>query len=107
MKNLPSFLDFEASSLASASYTIEVAWSVAHGSIESHLISPKGIDKWRDWSFKSQELHGITREELITHGKPPSWVCRRMNECLVGRVVYTEDPAYDGSTLKFVCIACT
>lgn len=100
MKDIPSFLDFEASSLGSASFPIEVAWNLSDGSIESHLISPKGIDKWRDWSFKSQELHGISREELIVNGKPPSWICHRMNECLSGKVVYTEDPDYDGTWLS-------
>ncbi|MBI2486196.1 MAG: hypothetical protein HYW01_04405 [Deltaproteobacteria bacterium] len=100
MKDIPSFLDFQPSRLASVSYPIEVAWNYADSSIESHLISPRGIYKWTDWSFKSQDLHGITKEELIVHGKPPSWICRQMNECFSGKVVYTEDPDYDGMWLS-------
>jgi hypothetical protein len=110
---LPSFLDFEASSLTSDSYPIEVAWSLADGSVESHLISPAGIDTWEDWSLISQQVHGITREELLGHGKTPAWVCARMNEQLAGQAVYTDNPAYDrmwlgklfsvvkGSSLRF------
>src|SRR5947209_5891700 len=50
MDTLPPFLDFEASSLRSASYPIEVAWSHPDGSIESHLISPAGLGRCTDWS---------------------------------------------------------
>lgn len=99
MKDVPTFLDFEASSLASASYPIEVAWNLPNGSIESHLISPEGVSKWTDWSLKAQEIHGISRNELSTHGKTPAWVCRRMNEQLAARTVYTDAPDYDGMWL--------
>lgn len=96
---LPSFLDFEASSLSSNSYPIEVGWSLADGSIESHLISPAGLDKWDDWSRLSESVHGISRSELLAHGKSPDWVCRRMNQQLSGQIVYTDSPAYDGMWL--------
>lgn len=99
MNQLPSFLDFEASSLASTSYPIEVAWSLPDGSIESHLVSPAGIEKWTDWSILSQHVHGIPHEELLIRGKAPDWICRRMNEQLAGQCVYTDNPLYDGMWL--------
>ena len=40
---IPSFIDFEASSLTVKSYPIEVAWNLEDGTIESHLISPAGV----------------------------------------------------------------
>ena len=106
MKNKPSFLDFEASSLASASYPIEVAWSLADGSIEGHMISPTDVDKWTDWSLEAQEIHGITKKELSAHGKTPAWVCLRMNQQLSGKIVYTDNPDYDGMWLAELFTVC-
>lgn len=96
---MPRFLDFEASSLASGSYPIEVAWSNPDGSIESHLISPSGIERWTDWSVKAEQLHNIRRSRLMAEGKSPDWICRRLNEALDGETVYTDDPDYDGQWL--------
>jgi hypothetical protein len=96
MKEEPSFLDFEASSLTATSYPIEVAWSLPDSSIESHLISPEGIGKWTDWSFEAQNTHRISRQELMVNGQTPAWVCQRMNQQLLGKVVYTDSPYYDG-----------
>lgn len=95
MDAIPCFLDFEASSLASASYPIEVAWTLADGSIESYLISPSGINKWTDWSAKSERLHGITQRQLLAEGQRPAWICQRMNEQLAGKTVYSDEPDYD------------
>ncbi|NEX22383.1 hypothetical protein G3480_19075 [Thiorhodococcus mannitoliphagus] len=96
---MPRFLDFEASSLASGSYPIEVAWSNPDGSIESYLISPASVERWTDWSWKAEQLHGIRRVQLLAEGKSPDWVCRRLNEALDGATVYTDDPDYDGQWL--------
>lgn len=97
---MPIFLDFEASSLASGSYPIEVAWGSSEDSIDSHLISPAGIATWTDWSNAAQQLHGLTREQLLSEGKQPIWVARRMNEQLAGQIVYTDNPDYDGFWLE-------
>jgi hypothetical protein len=94
MDQLPTFIDFEASSLKSASYPIEVAWNDPTGAIEAHLISPAGIDRWMDWSVEAEQLHGIPRATLLTDGKPPSWLCRRMNHQFAGTVVYSDGPEY-------------
>ncbi|MFZ3192544.1 MAG: hypothetical protein WA154_04960 [Moraxellaceae bacterium] len=93
---MPVFLDFEASSLASGSYPIEVAWGSSEDSIESHLISPAAISTWTDWSIVAQQLHCLTREQLLSEGQPPIWVARRMNEQLADQIVYTDNPDYDG-----------
>jgi hypothetical protein len=95
MDPLPIFIDLEASSLSSASYPIEIAWNTPDGTIEAYLISPARIPHWTDWSEKAEQLHGISRAALRTSGKPPSWICRRMNHQLAGTVVYSDDPEYD------------
>lgn len=97
LESPPAFLDFEASSLASASYPIEVAWSLPDpdGVIETHLISPASMERWTDWSPKAERLHGITQALLRAEGKTPTWICQRLNATLAGRTVYTDDPDYD------------
>lgn len=102
----PVFLDFEASSLASASYPIEVAWSLPDGTIESHLISPAGIERWTDWSAQAERLHGISRTQLLAEGQSPAWICRRLNEQLAGQIVYTDAPEYDQTWLDELFSAC-
>lgn len=95
MVMMPTFIDFEASSLSAQSYPIEVAWTLDNGSIESHLISPEGIDGWTDWDVNAQKVHGITREDLIKHGRAPSWVCHRIKEYVIGKTLYSDYPPYD------------
>jgi hypothetical protein len=97
MNPIPTIIDFEASSLASASYPIEVAWNLGE-TIEQHLIAP--IGRWTDWSVKSEALHGISRDDLIAHGESPSRVCERLNQQLAGRVVYSDNPDYDAHWLE-------
>lgn len=95
MTILPLFLDIEASSLASASYPIEIAWTKPNNIIESYLISPAGIASWSDWSATAQKLHGISQFQLLEQGKPPRWVVHRMNEQLLGQTLYSDNPDYD------------
>ncbi len=99
MDPLPIFIDLEASSLSNASYPIEVAWNAPDGTIEAYLISPAHIPHWTDWSAKAEQLHGISRAALRTSGKPPSWICRRMNHQFAGTVVYSDESDYDGMWL--------
>jgi hypothetical protein len=105
MDPLPIFLDFEASSLRSASYPIEVAWNRPYRTIDTYLISPAGIPRWTDWSGEAERFHGISRALLLTRGKPPSWICRRLNHHLAGTVVYSDEPAYDRAWLTEVFAA--
>lgn len=97
---IPSFLDFEASSLSPNSYPIEVAWSGRDGSIEGHLISPAGIDHWVDWDSEAEKVHGIPRETLYQTGEPPPSICKRMNEQLGGMQVFCDSPRFDGMWLS-------
>jgi|SRR5215813_1780583 len=100
MNEIISFLDFEASSLSNRSYPIEVAWSNGDGSIESHLISPAGIEAWTDWDPEAERVHGISRRELVAHGLAPQTVCDRMIDQLAGKAIYTDAPRFDGAWLQ-------
>lgn len=96
---LPTFLDFEASSLSPVSYPIEVAWNRADGSLESYLISPADIADWTDWEREAEKVHGIPRQQLLAEGKPPRLVCAQMREQLAGTTVYSDAPSFDGRWL--------
>ena len=99
--SLPIFIDFEASSLSGKSYPIEVAWSDQEGQIESWLINPNLYpDTWTDWDPNSQQIHGLSREYLAEHGKPPLIVAERMNQHLQDQILYSDAPDYDGFWLR-------
>jgi len=106
MTQIPTFLDFEASSLSPHSYPIEVAWSLEDNTIEAHLISPAGIESWTDWDSAAEQVHTIPREQLLTDGKPPQFICNRMNEQLAGKLVYTDAPKFDGMWLSKLFSVC-
>jgi hypothetical protein len=84
----PLFLDFEASSLSDTSYPIGVAWSNPDGSIEPHLISPAGIEKWTNWDPAAEQVHGIARSELLALGAAPRILCDRIRHCLSSKTVH-------------------
>jgi hypothetical protein len=96
---LPSFIDFEASSLASRSFPIEVAWNLEDGYMHSYLISPATIPRWKDWNPASAKIHGISMEELLANGRAPAEVCGLMIETLSGKTVYCDAPSFDGMWL--------
>jgi len=93
-----AFLDFEASSLGKHGYPIEVAWVLAGGEEESHLIRP--APAWTDWSQEAQAIHGIPRERLMAEGKPVDEVARRMVAVLNGQALYATAPSWDGQWLS-------
>lgn len=74
------FLDFEASSLGQGSFPIEIGWMGEDGIGESHLIRPE--PGWTEWSWESEQVHGISRDMLAEHGKPAEEVARRVLEAL-------------------------
>ncbi len=92
--NIPVFIDFEASSLdLVASYPIEVGVCMADGTLHDWLIKPHVI--WRDWSEKSQQIHGIAPEVLQREGLPISQVTHELNELLHGMTVYCDAWTFD------------
>jgi len=97
--SLPRFLDFEASSLASNSYPIEVAWSDGDGRLEAHLIDPSSVSAWTDWSDESQAVHGIRRDTLVAEGRDPGWVCDRLSAEAGGQKLYSDAAPFDRAWL--------
>jgi len=60
-----AFFDIEAYGLHETSYPIEMGWSDDGLNVTSFLIRP--ADDWeeRDWSWESEKVHGITREQVM------------------------------------------
>lgn len=92
------FLDFEASSLGKKSYPIEVAWVMASGHEESHLIRP--APEWTDWSDEAEAIHKICRARLIAEGMPHDELARHMVDVLSGHALYASAPSWDGQWLS-------
>lgn len=101
------FVDFEASSLLSGSFPIEVAWVDTDGHGESYLIRP--ADKWladgcSGWSQESEALHGISLDTLLRDGVPLDRVAARAAKTLSpGQVMACSDaPESDGYWMEML-----
>jgi hypothetical protein len=106
MNDIPTFMDFEASSLSFKSYPIEIAWNLSDTRIETHLISPAGVEEWTEWDAAAEKLHGISRKKLLDEGESPEIICRQLNEQLAGKHAYTDSPRFDGMWLGRLFSAC-
>jgi hypothetical protein len=96
-------IDFEASSLDNG-YPIEVGIAeVATGAVLSWLIRPSVT--WlaeRVWSPASEEVHGIKRALLEAKGEPPETVWAALAPMLVGKLLISDNPSFDGRWLKML-----
>lgn len=84
------FIDFEASGIAPDSYPIEVAVVFPGGEYQA-LIRPAGY--WDHWSYDAQDMHGLSREQLILEGTPPLEVAQAMNRLFDGKTLCSDNPA--------------
>ncbi|MBP1884534.1 transcriptional regulator [Sinorhizobium mexicanum] len=92
------FLDFEASSLAKASFPVEVAWVFENGDARTSLIRP--APGWDDWSTEAEAVHGISRSRLDTEGASVDVIAAEMTESLSGHQLYASAPSWDGKWLS-------
>ncbi|MGR6496937.1 hypothetical protein IYR97_08020 [Pseudomonas fulva] len=75
------FVDFEASGIAPDSYPVEIA--VVHpGGEYQALIKP--VRYWQHWSYDAQDMHQISRDQLMAEGKPAATVAQELNELFAG-----------------------
>ncbi|MCC4796694.1 hypothetical protein [Enterovibrio norvegicus] len=77
-------LDFEASGLSDASYPIEVGYCLPDGNSISLIINPDSSPEgWQYWDeFAEKEIHGISRQQLVTQGVSVLDVCTHLNNAL-------------------------
>ncbi|MCK9604973.1 MAG: hypothetical protein M0R33_00810 [Methylomonas sp.] len=84
----PNVIDFEASGFGEDSYPIEVGVVLANGEKYCAIIKP--ASSWRFWDEQAEQIHGLNRELLYTHGKPIEVVATELNAFLANRVVYSD-----------------
>jgi hypothetical protein len=89
MRDSLLFVDFEASSLASESYPVELGW--ANGGASGFVLIRPEPD-WTDWSASAAELHGLSREHLLAEGKPAKEVADLLLRLAAGRQLVSDAP---------------
>jgi len=87
-QSTPTIIDIEASGFGSHSYPIEVGIVTGNGEKYCALICPQ--PDWLHWEDSAEEVHGISREMLFEHGRPPREVAERLNRMLSGTTIYTD-----------------
>ncbi|MDT8992373.1 hypothetical protein RQP54_15985 [Curvibacter sp. APW13] len=95
MTSAPAVLDIEASGLGRKSYPIEVGLALPDGQAFCTLVRPES--DWTHWDPQAEQVHGIQRELLHTHGRPALEVAKALNERLAGMTVYSDGWANDYS----------
>lgn len=94
----PTILDLEASGFGRGSYPIEIGFVEATGLPFCSLIQP--APEWQHWDEQAEQLHGISRELLLRHGRPREWVAEEINRRLAGQTVYCDSWGHDYSWLS-------
>ena len=89
----PCILDIEASGFGGRSYPIEVGYVLPDGLARCTLIRPP--THWTHWDPGAEQVHHISRETLLRHGRPAGEVARLLNTDLAGLTVYCDGWAHD------------
>ena len=92
---LPTVLDIEASGFGRDSYPIEIGYVLPDGGGYCTLVRPEAA--WTHWDAEAQQLHGISRDTVLLHGRPALEIARHLNQVLRGQTVYTDGWANDYS----------
>ncbi|MDM9589495.1 hypothetical protein QUC26_17215 [Pseudomonas asiatica] len=81
------YVDFEASGIAPDSYPIEIAVVHPAGEYQT-LINP--VRYWDHWSYDAQDMHQISRDQLMSDGKPAVTVAQELNEIFSGQCLVSD-----------------
>ena len=91
--NAPCVLDIEASGFGRNSYPIEVGYVLPDGRARCTLIRP--LPEWTHWDAGAEQVHHITGDTLIEHGRSAAEVTAMLNDDLAGQTVYCDGWAHD------------
>ena len=86
-------IDVEASGFGRHSYPIEVGCVLPDGRAWCTLIRPPA--RWTHWDPSAEQVHGISRELLLQHGRAAAEVAQTLNTELAGQTVYCDAWAHD------------
>lgn len=96
----PIILDIEASGFGKGSYPIEVGFALPDKSTHCYLVKPQ--EDWTHWNMGAEEVHGISRDNLMEKGQAVSAVADHMNHFLSGKTVYSDGWGYDMSWVSLL-----
>lgn len=91
----PAVIDIEASGFGRGSYPIEVGFVLPDGEAWCSLVRPE--PGWLHWDATAAQVHGITQESLLRHGRSCRDIAELLNRRLRGLTVYTDGWAHDYS----------
>lgn len=94
----PCVLDIEASGFGRTSYPIEIGYVLPDGRARCTLIRP--APHWTHWDEGAEQVHHISRETLVRHGRPVHDVARMLNSDLQGLTVYCNAWGHDYTWLS-------
>ena len=97
---LPCVIDVEASGFGRGSYPIEVGFVLPDGAAICTLVRP--AVSWTHWDGAAERLHGLSRELLERHGRPPVEVAALLNQHLAGATIYCDSWAHDYTWLALL-----
>jgi hypothetical protein len=86
-------LDIEASGFGRSSYPIEVGYALGDGRTHCTLVRP--APHWTHWDSSAEQVHHITRDTLLQHGRSAFDVAQMLNRDLAGLTVYCDGWAHD------------
>lgn len=89
----PTILDIEASGFGLGSYPIEIGFVTSEGQPWCSLVRPER--DWQHWDPQAAQVHGITREQLLRHGRSSGDIAALLNDRLGGQTVYSDAWAHD------------
>ncbi|MFM2405169.1 MAG: hypothetical protein RL223_3049 [Pseudomonadota bacterium] len=88
-----TILDIEASGFGAGGYPIEIGYVRDDGCSWCSLIRPE--PEWTRWDASAQQVHGITRVQVESQGRPAREIAQRLNTDLAGRTAYSDAWAHD------------
>ena len=96
--DLPTIIDVEASKFGRGGFPVEIGFIRSDGFTFCRLIKPQ--QSWSNWDDEVEKIHGISREDLESHGEDVRDVARALNEHLAGSLVYSDAWGQDFSWLS-------
>ena len=72
-----------------------MGFALENREIHSFLIRPE--EDWTHWSDEAEQIHGISREQLLEEGQDIQSIAYQMNELLRGQTLYSDAWSFDSS----------
>lgn len=97
---LPLVIDVEASGFGMGSYPIEVGVALPDGTGRCFLLRPE--PEWSHWDLQAEQVHQISRDQLIENGLPVREAAELLNRWVDGRMAYSDGWGVDRAWLSLL-----